>query len=127
MAFRLTEQERAIVLLWRAFLAYQNERDAAHRLLDDPSDADEESCRISLYPDGSGEIRVDPGDPNQREFVTAPWFDLPLAARKVDAAAATIRTRRELYEAGQPRFGNPQRGRAKEMRAPNVAPRSNPA
>lgn len=122
MSFRLTESERALVLLWRAFVAYQNERDAAHRLLEDPSDADEESCRISLYADGSGEIRVDPGDPNQREFTTAPWHDLPLAAGKVDAATTAIRTRRERYQAGRPRFGNPQRGRAKVIRASNVTP-----
>ena len=42
MPFRLSEQERALVLAWRAFTAYGNERDEAHKLLEDPADADGE-------------------------------------------------------------------------------------
>ena len=52
MPFRLSGQERALVLAWRAFVAYGNERDAAHRYaasgLHDLSEAERE---ISTFRD----------------------------------------------------------------------------
>ena len=97
MPFRLSEQERALVLAWRAFTAYGNERDEAHKLLEDPADADGEEVWIEVLRDGSGFVRVDPADPNDPTFIAVRWNDLPEAREKIAAASGVIAARRAKF------------------------------
>ncbi len=110
---RLTEQERALVELWRALGDYQKERGRGHRLLDNPKDADDELVWLELHTDGSGHVKVQPGTPNkdidvnpssELRFKAGEWWDLPQAAGKVNAAAVHLRSRLDALEAGNPRF-----------------------
>lgn len=98
MPFRLSEQERALVHLWRAFVRYGNERDAAHRLLEDPADADGEEVWIEIARDGSGTVQVDPADPNAPTFAAVTWWELGDAAAKVTHIGDVIEQRRAKYE-----------------------------
>ena len=98
MPFRLSEQERALVLAWRAIVAYGNERDEAHRLLEDPADADGEDVWIEVLRDGSGFVRVDPADPNAPTFAAVTWWEMGDAAGKISAASGVIAARRQKYE-----------------------------
>ena len=107
MPFRLSEQERALVLLWRAFVAYGNERDAAHRLLEDPSDADGEEVWMEVARDGSGAVKVDPADPNAPTFAAVTWWEMGDAAGKVGHIADVIATRRKGYETTKRRGRRP--------------------
>lgn len=112
----LTEQERSLVLAWRAYRAYQDQRFRGHKLLDDPKDAEDESCWIELFEEGSGSVRIDPANPNDKRFNAAEWGDLPDAAGKIEAATQHLKLRIDQIEAGKPRFGNPRRGRPAKRR-----------
>lgn len=98
MPFRLSEQERALVLTWRAFTAYGNERDEAHKLLEDPADADGEDVWIEVLRDGSGTVKVDPADPSAPTFAAVTWWEMGDAAGKISAASGVIAARRAKYE-----------------------------
>lgn len=104
MPFRLSEQERALVLAWRAFTAYGNERDEAHKLLEDPADADGEDVWVEVARDGSGTVKVDPADPNAPTFAAVTWWELGDAAGKIGAASGVIAARRaKFHEAAKQR------------------------
>lgn len=112
----LTEQERHLVLAWRAFRAYQDQRFRGHKLLDEPKDADDEQCWFEQFADGSGSVRVDPADPNEKTFNAAGWTDLPEAAVAIAKATVHLKLRIDQIEQGKPRFGNPRRGRPAKRR-----------
>ncbi|TAL40790.1 MAG: hypothetical protein EPN91_12350 [Salinibacterium sp.] len=115
----LTEQERALVVAWRTFRAYQEQRLRGHKLLDDPKDAEDEACWFEQFADGSGSVRVDPADPNDKTFNAAAWTDLLEAAPAIAKATVHLKLRIDQIEQGKPRFGNPRRGRPAPKKRPS--------
>lgn len=116
MRFILSDDERALVALRRAVVAYGAERARWDAGRDDPHD---ETAYLELHADCSGSLWVDPsGAPS---FRVAVFHALgPCSCRECDGRTAAeivdgLRSAIEMdrIERGGARFGDPRRGRAR--------------
>lgn len=88
MSTRFSENERALVDVYRALVAYTNERTRADSLLEEPRG--DEEIFIELHADGSGSLRIKPDNPNERTITSCTWGFAPRGAELITAKTAQL-------------------------------------